>query len=51
MMRGRSSAFGTVIEMLAVASGSGISQMPILVTMPKFDCMKTWSQEGPKPYL
>ena len=31
--------------------GMGISQTPIFVTIPKLDCMKSWSGVGPRPRL
>ena len=33
------------------ASGCGMSQTPIFVTTPKFDCEKMPSRYGPNPYL
>ncbi len=29
----------------------GMSHTPILVTIPKLDCMKSWSGVGPRPRL
>ena len=43
----RSACFDTTTRPENTASGSGISQKPILVTMPKFDCEKMPSIHGP----
>ena len=47
----RSSSFQTRSHSGMKHSGAGMSQIPIFVTIPKFDCMKSWSGVGPRPRL
>ena len=47
----RSSSFHTRSHSGMYTSGYGISQTPIFVTIPKLDCMKSWSGVGPRPRL
>ena len=47
MSASRSSNSGTLMSTAMKCSGSGMSHTPALTTMPKFDCWKIPSTDGP----